>query len=126
MICYVVPGTEVRQTMEMDGETHRWEAGEGLELEVSEGGVGGGEGQLHESPQKTLEDAGGTRRHIPEASWGVGTRPSPKETRSQVPPAIHVGTGRPTIQIPQRGASSPPPGIRAGPGHPLCTPPRVS
>lgn len=53
---------------------------DGLELEVSEGRVGGAEGQLHGPPQNTLEDAGGTWGHIPEARWGVGTRPSPEET----------------------------------------------
>ena len=53
---------------------------DGLELEVSEGREGGVEGQLHGPPQNTLEDAGGTWGHIPEARWGVGTRPSPEET----------------------------------------------
>lgn len=53
---------------------------DGLELEVPEGRVGGVEGQLHGPPQNTLEDAGGTWGHIPEAHWGVGTKPSPEET----------------------------------------------
>lgn len=72
---------------------------DGLELEVSEGRVGGAEGQLRGPPQNTLEDAGGTWGHIPKARWGVGTRPSPEETNGYFLQGLRAPHPHPTPTI---------------------------